>query len=92
MLRKMQKAINENAFERAILKRKEEALEAKMVLLAGTKRKRVDPDLNQKFVDIKAIRRTQRAAGRPVDSSTEPSSSSLSSLEDSEYEEEIQCG
>ena len=46
MLRKMQKAINENVFERAILKRKEEVLEVKMALLAGTKRKRVDPDPN----------------------------------------------
>jgi len=46
MLRKMQKAINENIFERAILRRKEEALEVKTALLAGTKRKRVDPDLN----------------------------------------------
>ena len=90
MLRKMQKAINENVFERAILKRKEEVLEAKMALLAGTKRKRVDPDPNQKFVDIKAIRRAQREVGRPVDKSIESSSSRVSSPEESECKEEIE--
>ena len=63
-----------------------------MALLAGTKRKRVEPDPNQKFIDIKAIRRAQRAAGRVVDDSTEPSSSELSSLEDSEYKDEIRYG
>lgn len=67
-------------------------MEVKTALLAGTKRKRVDPDPNQKFVDIKAIRRAQRDVGRLVDDSTEPSSSELSSLEDSECEEEIVCG
>jgi len=87
----MQKTINENVFERVILKRKEEVLEAKIALLAGTKRKKVDPDPNQKFVDIKAIRRAQREVGRLVDKSTESSSSGASSLEESECEEEIEC-
>ena len=74
------------------MKRKEEALEAKTALLAGTKRKRVDPDPNQKFVDIKAIRRAQRAVGRDVDDSTEAPSSESSSSEDSECKDEIRCG
>ena len=92
ILRKMQKAINENIFEKAMLRRQKEALEAKTALLAGVKRKRVEPDPNQKFADIRAIRRTQRAVGRLVDDSTEPSSSEVSSVEDSECEDEIRCG
>jgi len=91
MLRKMQKAIQENTFERALIKRKEEVLEAKMALLVGTKRKRVDPDPNSKFADIRAIRRSQRAVGRDVEDSTELSSSELSSEEESDYEDEIRC-
>jgi len=48
----------------ALCKRRIESLEAELDRLQRTKRRRVEPDLNTQFVNIKSIRAAQRAVGR----------------------------
>ena len=68
-LRKVGKALDEQAFELAISKRKIESLEYCLEEMRARKRKKVEEDPNTTFANIQTIRKAQRAVGRPTEES-----------------------
>ena len=68
-------------------KRRIEELEAQIKRIKPTRRRKVIPDPNSSFADIRNIRRAQREAGRAVDSSTDSSLASVSNSKDEEVED-----
>jgi len=91
LFRKVRKAYDEKDFELAIAKRRIEELEAQAERNKGHRRRKVVPDPNGMFSNIRHIRRAQREAGRDVDSSTDSSLTTLSSSEDEEVEDCIEA-
>jgi len=81
------KAYDKKDFELAIAKRKIEELEAQIERNKETRRKKVVPDPNRSFANIRQIRRAQRKAGRDIDNSTDSSLASISNSEDEEVED-----
>ncbi|KAK4442586.1 hypothetical protein QBC34DRAFT_418548 [Podospora aff. communis PSN243] len=63
-LRKVGKALDEQAFELAISKRKIEGLEHSFEEIRARKRKKVEEDPNTTFTNIQTICKAQRAVGR----------------------------
>jgi len=82
-LQKVSKALDEKDFELTLCKWRIESLEAELNRLQRIKRRRVKPDPNTQFANIKSIRAAQRAVGRnPVkdsDSEEEEESSDVES-------------
>ncbi len=66
-LRKVGKALDKQAFELAISKRKIESLEHCLEEMRARKRKKVQEDPNTTFANIQTIRKAQKAVGRPTE-------------------------
>lgn len=63
-LRKVSKAIDKQAFELAVTKRKIQGLEVSLKHMRATKKKRVEIDLNKLFVTVRTVREAQKKVGR----------------------------
>ena len=83
----MSKVYDKKDFDLAVAKRRIEELEAQIERIKPTRRRKVIPDPNSSFTNIRNIRRAQREAGRAVDSSTDSSLASVSNSEDEEVED-----
>jgi hypothetical protein len=64
LFRKLEKVFNEKDYQLAQLRQENEALKARLEGTTTSRRKRVVPDPNERFVNIEQIRRAQVAAGR----------------------------
>jgi len=72
-LKKVSKAMDEQAFKLAVNKRKIQGLEASLKYIRATKKKRVEIDPNKLFVTVGTVREAQRKVGRmPLDSDDSP--------------------
>ena len=87
LFQKVSKVYDEKDFDLAVAKRRIEELEAQIERIKPTRRRKVIPDPNSSFTDIRNIRRAQREAGRAIDSSTDSSLASVSNSKDEEMED-----
>lgn len=72
-LRKVSKAMDKQAFELAVAKRKIQGLEASLEHMRATKKKRVEINPNKLFATIRTICEAQRKVSRmPLDSDNSP--------------------
>ena len=83
----MSKVYDKKDFDLTVAKRRIEELEAQIKRIKPMRKRKVIPDLNNSFTDIRNIRRAQREAGRAIDSSTDSSLASVSNSKDEEMED-----